>query len=101
MVRGLLTAVAPLVAEHGLQGAQGSVVMRTGLVGSSRDLTCVPCIGRLILNHWTIGEAPGVASLVVEQGCRCVGSVVVAHGPSCSVACEIFPDQGSNLCPLH
>ena len=32
---------------------------------------------------------------------RRVGSVVVAHGPSCSVACGIFPDQGSNPCPLH
>ena len=28
-------------------------------------------------------------------------SVVVAHGLSCSTACGIFPDQGSNLCPLH
>ena len=28
-------------------------------------------------------------------------SVVVAHGPSCSTACGIFPDQGSNPCPLH
>ena len=25
----------------------------------------------------------------------------MAHGPSCSTACGIFPDQGSNLCPLH
>ena len=32
---------------------------------------------------------------------RRAGSVVVAHGPSCSAACGIFPDQGSNLCPLH
>ena len=29
------------------------------------------------------------------------GSVVVAHGLSCSVACGIFPDQGSNPCPLQ
>ena len=29
------------------------------------------------------------------------GSVVVAHRLSCSVAREIFPDQGSNLWPLH
>ena len=29
------------------------------------------------------------------------GSVVVAHGPSCSAACGIFPDQGLNPCPLH
>ena len=32
---------------------------------------------------------------------RHAGSVVVAHGPSCSAACGIFPDQGSNPCPLH
>ena len=35
------------------------------------------------------------------RGSRRSGSVVVAHGPSCSAACGIFPDQGSNLCPLH
>ena len=27
--------------------------------------------------------------------------LIVAHGPSCSVACGIFPDQGSSPCPLH
>ena len=32
---------------------------------------------------------------------RCAGSVVVAHGPSCSAACGILPYQSSNLCPLH
>ena len=32
---------------------------------------------------------------------RRTGSVVVAHGPSCSAACGIFPDQASNPCPLH
>ena len=32
---------------------------------------------------------------------RRAGSVIVAHGPSCSAACGIFPDQGSNPCPLH
>ena len=30
-----------------------------------------------------------------------MGSVVVAHGLSCSAACGIFPDQGSNPCLLH
>ena len=29
------------------------------------------------------------------------GSVVVAHGPSRSAACGIFPDRDMNLCPLH
>ena len=28
-------------------------------------------------------------------------SVAVAHRPSCSTACGILLDQGSNLCPLH
>ena len=39
--------------------------------------------------------------LLRSIGSRRTGSVVVAHGPSCSAACGIFPDQGSNLCPLH
>ena len=30
-----------------------------------------------------------------------MGSVFVAHGLSCSVACGIFLDQELNLCPLH
>ena len=39
--------------------------------------------------------------LLQSTGSRSAGSVVVAHGPSCSAACGIFPDQGSNPCPLH
>ena len=39
--------------------------------------------------------------LLRSTGSRRAGSVIVAHGPSCSVACEIFPDQDSNPCPLH
>ena len=39
--------------------------------------------------------------LLRSAGSRRAGSVVVAHGPSCSVACGIFPDQGLNPCPLH
>ena len=39
--------------------------------------------------------------LLQSTGSRRAGSVVVAHGPSCSVARGIFPDQGSNPCPLH
>ena len=36
-----------------------------------------------------------------STGPRRSGSVIVAHGPSCSAAYRIFPDQGSNLCLLH
>ena len=39
--------------------------------------------------------------LLRSTGSRRAGSVVVAHGPSCSAARGIFPDQGSNPCPLH
>ena len=39
--------------------------------------------------------------LLRSTGSRRAGSAVVAHGPSCSAACGIFPDQGSNPCPLH
>ena len=39
--------------------------------------------------------------LLRGTGSRRAGSAVVAHGPSRSAACGIFPDQGSNPCPLH
>ena len=49
-----------------------------------------------------------VASLLQSTGSRApasvvavLGSVVVVHGLRCPVACGIFPDQGSNLCPLR
>ena len=40
-------------------------------------------------------------SVVAAHGLQSTGSVVVVHGLSCSVACGIFLDQGSNPCPLH
>ena len=39
--------------------------------------------------------------VVVAPGLRRTGSVVVAHGLSCSMACGIFPDQRSNPWLLH
>ena len=39
--------------------------------------------------------------LLPSTGSRHAGAVVVAHGPSRSAARGIFPDQGSNPCPLH
>ena len=50
-----------------------------------------------------------VHGLLICGGFSCCGarplgtqaSVVASHGPSCSAACGIFPDQGSNPCPLH
>ena len=64
-VRGLLIAVASLVAEHGLQAHRPQQLWRTGLVapqhvGSSwtSARTRVSCIGRRILKHCTTREAP-------------------------------------------
>ena len=39
--------------------------------------------------------------LLRSTGSRRAGSVTAAHGTSCSAACGIFPDQGSNPCALH
>ena len=47
------------------------------------------------------GLSPSWPLLPWSTGSRRAGSVVVAHGPSCSAACGIFPDQGSNPCRLH
>ena len=67
------------IAEHGLS----PVVVSKGY--------CLAVRGLLI----------AVASLVAELGLWSTGSVVMAHGLSLSMACGIFPDQGSNLCPMH
>ena len=71
---------------------------------------------------WVFVSVRGLSLVAASRGhssSRCVGlslsrpvflrstasrrasSVVVAHGPSCSVACGTFPDQGLNPCPLH
>ena len=41
------------------------------------------------------------ASGVLAPGPQRTGSIEVTHGLSCSTACWIFLDQGSNLCLLH
>ena len=47
------------------------------------------------------GLSPSRPLSLRSTGSRRAGSAVVAHGLSCSVACGILPDQGSNPCPLH
>ena len=61
------------------------------LVAASGGHSSSRCVGLSLL--WPL--------LLWSTGSRRTGSVVVAHGPSCSVACGIFPDQGSNPHPLH
>ena len=64
---------------------------RLSLVAESGGFSSLRCTG---FSLWLL-------VLLRSTGSRHAGSVVVAHGLSCSVACGIFPDRGSNLCPLH
>ncbi|XP_067607093.1 cilia- and flagella-associated protein 68 isoform X1 [Pseudorca crassidens] len=40
-------------------------------------------------------------SLLWPVPLRSTGSAAMVHRPSCSAACGIFPDRGTNPCPLH
>ena len=53
-------------------------------------------------SHWSGFSCCSVGSRHVGfSSCSKQASVVVVHGPSCSVAYRILLDQGLNLCPLH
>ena len=69
------------------------------LVASSGGYSSLRCTGfslRWLLLLWSTGSRrTGFSS------CGTRASEVVAHELSCSAACGIFPDQGSNPCPLH
>ena len=67
---------------------------------SVRGLSPVPASG-VHSSSWCAGLSLSRPLLLRSTGSRRAGSVVVAHGPSHSAACGIFPDQGSNPCPLH
>ena len=66
-------------------------VRRLSLVAASAGHSSLRCAG-LSLSR---------PLLLRSTGFRHAGSVIVTHGPSCSAACGIFPDQGSNPCALH
>ena len=74
-----------------------------GCVGSSflvRGLSLVVARGGHS-SSWCAGLSLSRPLFLRSTGSRCAGSVIVAHGPSCSVARGILPDQGSNPHPLH
>ena len=52
-------------------------------------------------SSWCAGLSLSRPFPLRSTGSRRAGSAIVAHGHSCSAACGIFPDQGSNRCPLH
>ena len=63
------------------------------LVAASRNYSVVVC-GLLIVG------ASLADSCFRAWVLRHVSTVAVAHGLSCTKACEIFPDKGSSPCPL-
>ena len=77
-------------------GCSSSLLLR-GLspvtTGFSRDLGLlfIAALGLLIL----------AAYLVAGHQLSAAASVVMALRLSCAIACRIFPDRGSSLCPLH
>ena len=52
-------------------------------------------------SSWCAGLSLSRPLLLRSTGSRRAGSVIVAHGPSCSAARGIFLHQGLNPCPLH
>ena len=68
-------------------------------VGAALTAVCGPPL------QWPLcgAQAPGArASVVAAWAWWLLGSsVAVAHRLSCSVAYGVFPDQGSNLCPVY
>ena len=76
-----------------IYGCVGSLLLCVGFLQLQR--------AGATLSLWCAGFSLQWLLLLWSTGSRCAGSVVVAHGFSCSTACGIFPDQGSNPCPLH
>ena len=74
------------------------------LVLESRGYS-LPAILRLLVAVASLVAEHGLwvtwASVVVVSRLQSTGSIVVAHGLSCPMACGLFLDQGSNPCLLH
>ena len=79
---------ASFIVVHGLLIAWLLLLWSTG----SRCMGFSSCI---------MGALGHMGIAVAAHGLWRTGSIVVAHELTCSMVCGIFPDQGSNTCPLH
>ena len=68
-----------------------------GLFSSCRAQVLVASAS-LVAEHGLQGTR---ALAVAVPGLQSTGSIVVAHGLTCSTPGGIFPEQGSNSCLLH
>ena len=76
-------------------------VIHFDITGSSLLCTVFPSCSKWELLCMVVCGLTALASLVTEHRLWAQASVVVGHGLSCSSACGILPDQGSNPCPLR
>ena len=89
-------------------------IFLSNLIGIFSNLFIFGCAGSSLLcalslvavsGSYALGVVHGlllvVVSLVVKHGFWGTGSVAVAHGLCCSMACGIFQNQGSNWYALH
>ena len=104
---------------HVFIGCAGSLLLHGFFSGcSKRELLSSCSVQASLLLHctdfslwwlllWSIGSRVlGLqwlqlkGSVVAVHSLWSTGSIVVAHGLSCSAACGVLPDQGSIPCPL-
>ena len=79
-----------------LSGVHCPVVISLGAM--SKGYSCCGAQASLVEEQGLQGER---ASEVAVLGPQSTDLIIVAPGFSCSPACGIVPDQGSNLCLLH
>ena len=87
----LLTAVASLVGEHQLQALRLSTVVL-------RVSTVVLRLSTVLLRLSTV--VLGLSTMVLGLSTVVLRLSTVVPRLSCSTACGVSPDQGSNPCPL-
>ena len=94
-IHRLFTVVTSLVHRTQALGAWASKVSACGL--SMCSLRALELMGSNRFNYW----GPWWAQWLWLVGSRSWAQQLWYRGVSCSEACRIILNQGSNLCPLH
>ena len=86
-------------------GYSGSSLLRACFLQLQQAYSFLVAVASLVAEHRLqahgFQQLQHLASVVAAQALQSTGSVVVAHGLSCSMSCGISLDQGWNPCPLH
>ena len=91
----LLCQAGSFVVVHRLSSCGAQASLRLSMwdpSSATRDLACIPCLARQILNHWTTKEVPTLYSFQLTSG----------HQQSLGKATAVHPVAPSSLCsPGH